>query len=324
MPGRTTGKDLHIDRPLSQVAMRYRPEGMIADQIAPTVSVPNKSDSYYVWNIADVLRVVDDLKAPSREANVLTRSISSDTFNCIGRALKTATPYEDLANADAKEIIVSRSSNVEALKDQLMLNYEYRVAMQCTSGSNVGSYSTVASAWNDKTAGNSDPIADIDTAIDNVMGVTGVRPNSIIFGWNTWKSIKRHADIIDGIYGDGASTRGGARIPSYDGIKNLFNLDRVLVGGTYYNSGDENQSASLSALWDDMCLVYYAPMAARKDKPSFMYSFNWDKVKGANMQAQVFDRPVKSAEEVQLGYFQDEKITASALGFLITGCNSSQ
>ena len=43
-----------------------------------------------------------------------------------------------------------------------------------------------------------------------------------------------------------------------------------------------------------------------------------------NFQAEVFDVPSKKAEEIQVGYYQDEKITASTLAFLITGCNSSQ
>lgn len=321
MPGRSTGRDLHIDRPLSNVAMRYRPEGFIGDQIAPEVSVSNQSDSYYVWNIADVLRVVDDYRAPGREARRITRSLSSDTFFCKNHALKERIPYEDIANSDAKEIFGSRQAAGEAVLDQLALNQEFRIATMCTSGSNVGSYSAVSSAWSGT---GSDPIANIDTAIDNVIGVTGVRPNSILFGWGAWKSIKRHADIIDGIFGDGASLKGGARVPSLDGIKNLFNLDRALIGGTWYNSAQEKQAASLSALWDDVCLLYYAPMVPRKDKASFMYTFNWDKVKGFNRQVQVFDREVKGAEEVQAGFFADEKITGSALGFLITGVNSSQ
>lgn len=325
MPGQSTGRDLHIDMPLSQVAMRYRPEGMIADQIAPTVNVPKQSDSYYVWNIADVFRVVDDYRAPGREARTMTRSMSSATFFCKNHALKYPLPYEDIANADAKEVFASRGAIAESILDQLYLNWEYRVAQQCTSGSNCGSYSAVASGWNDGTEGNSDPTADIDTAIYNVQGVTGIRPNSIIFGTNAWKTYHRHAGVVKAIYGNTGDTGGGrARVPGVEGVKALHNLERVLIGGAYYNTGDENQSASLSALWDDSVLVYYAPMTPRKDKASFMYTFDWAKVKGFNRQAQVFDVPRNGAEEIQVGYYQDEKITGSGLSFLLTGVNSSQ
>jgi hypothetical protein len=42
------------------------------------------------------------------------------------------------------------------------------------------------------------------------------------------------------------------------------------------------------------------------------------------MEAEVhpYDRKTKS-EEVELGYYQDEKIVASELSYLITDCNSA-
>ena len=42
--GSATGRALHIDAALSQMAMGYRPEGFIADMIFPTVQVAKQSD----------------------------------------------------------------------------------------------------------------------------------------------------------------------------------------------------------------------------------------------------------------------------------------
>lgn len=320
MPGWTTGSEVHINRPLSRIAMQYRPEGFIADQIAPVVTVPNKSDSYYVFSLADAYRTVDDLRAPGREANIITRSVSSDTFLCKARALKQPIRYEDMANADAADILASRSSAQEFVKDKLALNMEVRVGSQVFSGSNCASYTTVASQWDTAGAGN-DPIGDIDAAIDNVWLTTGIRPNSILFGQAAWQSFSRNSNIIDIVFGDSAV--GKARVPDFGSVKALFNVNRVLVGGAMYNSNMENQSAALTRIYRDSVLVYYAPMAPTKDKASFMYAFNWPAVKGYNWQTRIFDRPLLDEEQVQLGYYQDEKITGSALGFLIVAVNSS-
>lgn len=317
-----TGRDVHLDKPLSNVAIAYRPEGFIADMIAPIVPVPKQSDAYYVWSSADAFRTENDHRAPGTEANVMERSVSSGTFFADNYALKMRTPYEDLKNADAAQIFLSRQSRAEAVKDKLMLNMEYRVGQQCTSGSNVGSYSTVASAWTTLTNGNSDPIGNINTAIENVQDATGVRPNSIIMGNYAWRLLRQHADATERIFGSLANTGGRTVLQSH--IKELFEMERFMVGGAYYNSADEGQSQSLSQIWNDNVLVYYAPMTPRFDKPSFMYSFRWNGVPGFNMQAEVFQLPRAKAEEVQLGYYQDEKITATGLGFLITGVGSSQ
>lgn len=317
-----TGRDVHIDIPLSNVAIAYRPEGMIADMIAPIVTVPKQSDAYYVWNQADAFRPENDNRAPATEANVMTRSISSGTFFCKNYALKERTPYEDLENADASFVFISRQARAEAVKDKLMLNMEYRVAMQCTSGSNVGSYTTVASAWTTKTTALSNPVGNIQTALNNVQDATGYRPNSMIIGAYAWRLLREHADMVERVYGSLSPT--GGRIVAVEQAKQLFELERLLVGGTYYNTAQEGQTMSLSGLWNDNVLVYYAPMTPRIDKPSFMYGFRWNAIQGMSMQAEVFQLPRAKAEEVQLGYYQDEKITAANLAFLIKGVGSSQ
>jgi len=314
-----TGRDVHVDVALSNVAIAYRPEGMIADQIAPIVPVNKQSDAYYIWSAADAFRVEDDKRAPATEANVITRSVSSGTFFADNYALKDRIPYEDIENADAGFIFTERASRTQYVKDKLMLSMEYRVAMQCTSGSNIGSYDTTNSAWTDYT--NARPIADIKTGMNVVEDTTGQRPNSIIFGRYAWRHFVENSDVIDRVYGNVTNGK-TARMIGIEHAKAVFECDRVLVGGAYYNSTEEGQTLSLSQLWNDNVLIYYAPMRPRKDVPSFMYAFRWNKV--MQMTAAVHQLPRAKAEEVELGYYQDEKITASTLGFLITGVGSAQ
>lgn len=319
--GGYTGHDVHIDVPLSNLAIAYRPEGFIADQICPIVPVRKQSDSYLIWDIADAYRVESTLRAPGTEANVIERTVSSGTFFCKNYALKDRIPYEDIVNADANQIFFERSARAEFLKDKLYLDWEYRVAKQVTSGTNCYSYSAVASAWTGYA--NATPINNINTAINVIQDATGQKPNSIIFGLYAWRNFCNCTQVLDRIFGSvGAGPNG--RLVAEEQIKTLFSLERVLVAGAYRNSAEEGQSASLSEIWKDNVLVYYAPLAPRKDKPSFMYAFRWAGVQGMDMTAEVFTDDKKKAEEVQLGYYQDEKITASGLSFLITGVGSSQ
>lgn len=317
--GKTTGRDVHVDIPLTNVAIAYRPEGMIADQIAPIVNVNKQSDSYYVWDIGDAFRTEQDDRAPGTKANKIDFQVHSDTFFAQNYALANMIPYEDIENADAGQIFTERSARVEGVKDKLMLNYEYRIAQQVTSGSNVGSYTTTASAWTDYT--NADPLGDLQTAINNVQDATGYRPNSVLFGNYAWREFRENSTVIDRMYGT-AGTASAGRIVSQAQAASLLEVERLLVGGGYYNTTEEGQTESLSQIWNDNVLVYYAPMTPRKDKPSFMYSFRWNKI--MNMQAFVFQEKDAFAEKVHVGYYQDEKITASNLAFLVTGVGSSQ
>ena len=85
--GAATGRDLHIDVTLSNMAMGYRPEGFIADMIFPTVLVPKQSDLYNIFDRGDRLRVEDTTRAPgtwfgldgslSSAVNAVTWEVSS-------------------------------------------------------------------------------------------------------------------------------------------------------------------------------------------------------------------------------------------------------
>jgi hypothetical protein len=314
------GRDVHLDVPLTNVAIAYKPEGFIADQLFPIVPVQKQSNAYYVWNIADAFRVSATLRAPGTEANIIERNVSSGTFFCKNYALKDRIPYEDIANADAGFLFTERSNRIEFIKDKLYLDWEYRIAQTVTSGSNCGSYSAVASGW---TGSGADPIDDLWIGMANVEDVTGQKPNSIIFGRQAWRSFRNQTAVLNKFYGTAGASNNG-RIVTPDMVKGLFELDRVLIGGAYRNTNDEGQSASLSLMWGDHVLIYYAPTTPRVDKPSFGYSFRWNGVQGMDMGAEVFQDEKRKAEEVQLGYFQDEKLTASALSFLITNVSSTQ
>jgi len=310
--------DLHIDVPLSNVAINHRPTGMIADMIAPMVPVTKQSDGFVEFSRADALRIEDDRRAPGAEARVVTRDISSHTYFANDHALKDRVTVEDRANMDPILLQELYNNRVTYITGKLMLGWEHRVSAQVTSGSNVGSYSAVSSAWTDEA--NSDPIGDLHTAIDNVHDSVGLRPNRIVIGDKAWRSLRRHTDILNRIFG----TNNGGGYPSTAQVANLLEIDQILVGRAYYNAGEEGDAESLTPVWGDDVLVYYAPSAPSREEPSFMYSFRWNVPGVPSMQAERhgYDSKTKS-EEVEVGYYQDEKVVGSAYGYLLTAVNSS-
>ena len=100
--------------------------------------------------------------------------------------------------------------------------------------------------------------------------------------------------------------------------------DEVLVGGSFQNTGEKNQSESLSTIWGENVLVSYAPASPTVERPSFGYRFRW--VQPGLPNRTVERHPYNSrthSEEVEVGYYQDEKITGSSYGHLIVAVNSS-
>lgn len=317
--GYSTGKDLHVNVPLSKVAMAYEPSGIIADQIAPIVPVNKQSDSYTIFSIAEAFKVEEDKRSPKSEAQVITRSISSGTYFADNYALKDDIAYEDIQNADPGTLLTKRSERVKYLKKKLYLNWEYRLALQCTSTSNIGSSSAVGSNWSDATDGNSDPIGDILTAKDNIYYSTGYNANKAIFSRRAWRYFREHANVISRLYGQQTTSKGRIVTPAQAAA--MLELEKVFIGAAIFNTADEGQTAVMSDMWGTDVLVYYTPNAPTANEPSFMYSFRWNKI--MNMNAVIHQMPRAYKEQVELGYYQDEKITGSTLGFLITDVRSS-
>lgn len=314
-----TAQDLHIDAALSEVALGYRPEGFIADMIFPVVDVMHQSDLYVIWSRADRLRVHDTKRSPATEAKRIEESVSSDTYYANNYALKSSIPIEDFKNADPIYLDNLNTGKTELVMDGLMLDWEVRVANKVTSGSNVGSYSAVGSAWNDGGAG-SDPLGDINTMLDNVQFSTGKRPNRLTFGLKAWQVFRRHPDVRNIIFG----TNNGGGYPSVAQIKDLFEVEEVMVGGAFQNTAGEGLPENLSAIWDDHVLAHYTPLSPQKERPSFAYSFRWNQPGLPNFQVERHPYDTKKkAQDLEVGYYQDEKITGSEYGFLLTNVTSS-
>jgi hypothetical protein len=139
-------------------------------------------------------------------------------------------------------------------------------------------------------------------------------------GIDAWLSFRRDATVRNIIFG---SNNGGG-YPSVRQVAELLEVDQVHVGGAYYNAGQEGVSESLSTIWGDNVLIYHAPANPSKEMPSFGYNFRWAAAGLPNMQVErhPYDSRRK-AEDVEVGYYQDEKITGSTYGFLIRAVNSS-
>jgi len=311
-----THKQMHIDKMLSEFAVNYKPEGFIADTIFPTVNVQKQSDMYATFSRADKLRDENTKRAAGTEARRIDLSIGSGTYYASNYALKYGVTIEDKVNADPIFIQQLINARAEFIMDKLLLNMEKRVANLVTSGSNVGSYTAVASGW----GGAGDPLGNLNAAIDNVHYSNGLMPNKIVMGVEAWKSFRRDSTVRNLIFG----TNNGGGYPNTAQAAALLDVEQILVGGAFQNTGGEGQDESLSSIWADNVLIMYAPPSPSIERPSLGYNLRWSGAGLPNMQAE--RHPFNSrthSEEVEIGYYQDEKIVSPSYGFLLTAVNSS-
>jgi hypothetical protein len=295
----------------------YAPNDRIWDQVAPVVNVGKQSDFYLVHSRADAIRRETSIRAPGVPARLVTRAIGSDTYFALNYALRMSQTVEDRANADPMYRQELLNGDAQHLVNILDLDIDYRVANLVTTVANVGSGAGVASAWN---TDNADPIGDIHTAIEVVQDSTGKRPNRMTMGGQAWRSLRRHQDIRNIIFG----TNNGGGYPSTQQVANLFDLERIDVGDTYENTANEAQAESISPIWADHVVVHHQGPNISRQAPSAFKSFRWAAPGLANMQVErhPFDTKTKSAD-IEVGYYQVEKVTGPEYAYVIRAVNSS-
>jgi hypothetical protein len=314
--------NVHVDRLLTDFAVNYRPQGFIGDQIFPVVNVPKQSDIYATYNQADLFRVDDTRRAPGTEANIVRYRVGSANFFCRNYALKAQVTQEERANADPIFQMDIEQGRVAHTMDKLLLDRDIRVASLAFNTNAVGSSAAVGSSWSDGITGHSNPLGDYFTARDNVENATGYRPNLVVFGLGPWKAFRQHQDVVT--KATNPNYLAGGNYPSIQQVAQLLEVDKVLVGQAQFNTAHAYLTQSLSRIWGNSTLVAYVTPTPRIDAPTLGAQFQWAGAPVPPWAARRFpfdDR--KGVDEIQIDYYMDEQVVASAFGFLLTSCSSA-
>jgi hypothetical protein len=309
-----TGRDVHIDVPLSRTAVQAFDRGTyVGPALFPIVNVGKQSDVYYVIDKASWMRLPGTtLRAPKTAPRRVEFNISSDTYFAHNYALAGENALEVLSNAD-NSIDLRRRTAAKVTGD-LAVDMEVRIANKVTSISNIGSGVALSGTakWSDFMS--SDPIADITTGHAFIRGTTGLMANTLLLDWNTARIVRRHPVLLD-MY---KYTQGGFLNDTE--LREVFDVQRILIGNAIRNVAQEGQAASMVNIWGNNALLCYVEGGMGLETQTFGLGFRWtpDGVPAA-MQASVYmdPDPGKKTEIVEVGYYQDEKIIARDLAYLV-------
>ena len=313
-----TGRDLHIDTPLSNLAFRKwgsQTSRFIAGQVFPPIKVNKQSDKYYIVEKDAFLRVYDTKRAPKTKANRVEFGVSSESYYAENFALAGDNSLEDLSNAD--NALMLRENTTGVVLDGLLNDQEVRVANTVTSISNVGSgvALTGGNKWSDFVG--SSPLSDVTTA-HAFIELSGVEANVAIIDKDTLAIVRRHPELLD-MY---KYTSGGELTDEQ--LRQVFKVPKILVGRGVKQNALEGGTSSITNIWgNNVVFAHINPSPAGKKVVTLGGAFRW--------QPAGFPAPfsvgrqrfagagTENIEVIEANYFQDEKIIASALGYAITG-----
>ena len=308
-------RDVYFDVPLSNFSVQAFSQGnFVGPALFPVVPVDMQSGVYPTITKADWLRLPQsDVRAPMDIPRRVRWSASSDSYNCINRALMSGNPLEDLANA--MTAIRLRRNSAAFVVSQLAGGMERRIANKVTSITNIGSGVQLSSGARWSNFNNSDPISDITTGHAFIRQNTGLRANTLLLDYDTWKVVRRHPVLLDLYKYTDAGFLSDAQ------LMETFEVKRLLIADAIQENSLEDGTSSITNIWGNVAfLAYVNGAAAAPETATFGLGFRWAPPGiPAPMQARTYmdPHPGAKAELTEVGYYQDEKVIARQLSYLV-------
>jgi hypothetical protein len=313
--------DVHADRPLTNISVAYiqSQEHFIAQKVFPVMSMDKKSDSYYIYTQADWFRDEARLRADTTETAGSGYNVSTATYNCNTYGIHKDVGDQVVANSDNP--LNPFADATRFLTQKMMLKQEIlwvtdffttsKWANDVTGGTNF-------TQWNNYAT--SDPIEDVELGKETILQNTGMMPNTLVLGYQTYRKLKFHPEIMDLIKHTASPI--GQRPVTAELLASLFEVDRVLVARAIRNTAIENATAAYSFIYGKHAALLYVTPTPSLLQPTAGYTFMWNGISkglGTDVGITRWRENRLAAERVEAQMSWDNKLVASNLGYFYSG-----
>lgn len=295
-----------IQPELTAVAIAYRNQRLIADDVLPRVRVGKQEFKYMKYAQADAFTVPDAKVGRKSQPNQVAWSATEVTDSTNDYGLDDPVPYSDMDNAAPGQNPLLAS--VEFTTNLLQLAREVRASGLVFAAANYGAANKATlsgtSQWSDFT--NSDPVQAHLAALDSCI----MRPNIGVYGRATWTKLATHPKICKAVFGNNTD----AGIVTRRQFAELFELDEVFVGEGFVNTAKKGQAVSMARVWGKHASLIYRDKLATADRGTtfgFTAQFG-DRIAGSIADP---DIGIRGGERVRSAESVKELITANDLGY---------
>jgi len=314
-----TGSQVHVDAILTNVSVAYmqKAENFIADKVFPIVPVDKQSDKYFVYDKNDWLRDEAQVRTDGTESVGSGYNISTATYYADVYAIHKDIGDQTRANADAP-INVDREA-AEFVTQRLLTRREIQFVSDFMTGGVWGNTATGVSGvpsggqvrqWSDYV--NSDPINDIEEAKADILSVTGLSANTLVLGYDVFRQLKNHPDLVDRIKYTSSQTI------TEDMLARMFDIERVLVSKSIKATNAEGATGAYAFTTGKSALLAHVAPAPGLLTPSAGYIMQWTGVSGglgATIGTSSFRLDSLRATRIEAELAFDNKVVAADLGY---------
>ena len=320
-----TQSQVHVDAILTNISVAYmqKAENFIADKVFPIVPVDKQSDKYFKYTKNDWLRDEAQVRADGTESVGSGYNITTETYYADVYAIHKDVGDQTRANADAP-INVDREA-AEFVTHRLLTRREIQFVSDFMTGGVWGNTASgVSSAspttgqftqWNDYT--NSDPIENIEEGKQEILSVTGLEANTLVLGYEAFRQLKNHPDLVDRIKYTSSQTI------TEDMLARMFDIERVLVSKSVKATNAEGAAESYAFTTGKSALLAHVAPSPGLLTPSAGYTMQWTGVSGglgATIGTSSFRLESLKATRIEAELAFDNKVVAADLGYFWQNC----
>ena len=310
---------VHIDAILTNISVAYlqNQDNFIADKVFPVIPVDKKSNKYFTYTKNDWFRDEAQRRAPGTESAGGGYNLSTGTYSCDVFAFHKDVDDQTLANADTPLNPLREAT--EFVTRRLMLRRElqwvsdfFATSVWGTDVTGVAGTPTSGQTkqWSDYTS--SDPISDIENAKSGILSATGMEGNTLVLGYDVFKSLKNHPDLVDRIKYTSSQTI------TTDMLAAMFDIPRVIVAKAVKATNNEGATEAYSFAHGKKALLCHVAPQPGLLTPSAGYSFSWTGVSGglgATIGTSQFRMESIKSDRVEAEMAFDNKVIGSDLGY---------
>lgn len=260
-----TYSNVHVDIPLTQFSIAYKPGTYIATEVFPQVRVQYPTGKYFIYTKADWLRREVAVRAPGARAARGDYGLSVSNYTCVERAIAKQVADEVVDNADSP--IKPIQDATMWVTEQVLAELENNVA-DLVFGTGWASSATPSVVWSNDT---SNPIGDVETGMNQIVSTIGKEATVGVIGRSPWKNLKQHPDIVDRI--KGAAGPSNPAIVGLNAIAALFGLGKFVVGVAIEETAAEGATSSQAYYWGSHMALLYVPSGPSLATPAAGYVF---------------------------------------------------
>lgn len=299
-----------VDPVLSNMLVGYMQadDRFIASKVFPEVPQDKQSGTYYVFGKKYFF--LDSLKQRAPGGQFARGGYGVSTATTLANIWGLEHPIADEARSNNQMPMQLEQAGLMWLAQQSLIRKERAFAADFFANSVWGTTDNNSTTdWDDFTSG--DPVNDVLTARRTISNNTGYDGNTMAMGYIVHQALVNHPDIIDRVKYVQTATLSSIE----SALAACFGVSNYWVSKASWNSANEGQAFSASAIVDDDCLVCYVSSAPSVMSASAGYTFSWGGGGGLGSIATYRDQSVKSSV-LQHSEAWDQKAVATDVGYM--------